>query len=839
MVSGDLCYTSSTCAFAAAHWHERPLTRQEDPVIFDHRRIDRPAETILLSAYQQFYIDRPRDFSVSSDHGLLWRGIADAAADAGWRKISTRDGHGFQIPYCDLDGQQFRAKDGVGFRHRWQREDGKRTWGGHGKPPGASTYHLPDFKSYIASAGGECWLVEGETSALSLIAVGMLNVAGIFGAGETKAISAEYCWRAGISKLIVLMDNDAAGAQAARRIRDNLHGTGIDCEFRSLAMLLGDKGDPNDLLELSLKLGTEKGFDWTWFRAAIGRLPHLELPAYQPPAPSRTYHDAPVDPDWQTQHATLVQQVSQALGAAGRVDSSGWYVRRIACPIHGGEDHNAQLSATTGNIQCHSRCGLIKWPRVFDAALGESWRISRSPQHKTQPGDMPEAMVDDPHIDFLVADDTQPQEPPRLPTIAEQAMVFSASSARVTSHTYVADALDSIDISGAKLVGIRSPLGSGKTTAMQSYIEDLLQRQPDARVLVITPFRSLCASLTSRYGFQSYDKLSWHAMREAQLLVICNPSIVKLHGAEAYDLIVIDEIDHILNQPIAPHLFAGESPLLWAAAMRYLLSLAKQTIVLSAHLTRFDIAHLHSLTGKASSDTIVLDNKPELLSLNCYRYRNRDQILLHAFDLASNRPGKPILIFCGSAATATAMRDYFADKAPDLRVKAFFTDTSRTGWGQSIARDINAGMKELDVLIYTTSLSTGIDFTGACAGVYGIFDNPNLSPFVKMQSMMRSRHADQYSVYLPDAPESQDQSLDRLVSIHAGIIQSTARRNIGERNLSIADDMGQLLDYHQLHSYRAALNKVADFHHNIPIIEELMRMQNIQLVNVAPPTPTP
>ena len=732
---------------------------------------------------------------VGGHAALLARGIAGAAQRLGWARAAG----GFQIPYWDTEGKRLAS--------RYWRDGGNRTWGSAGKHPRAGLYHAPDVKARIAQAGGSAYLVEGETSGATLEAAGIRNWLALFGASGTAPLTAEYCAALGLTSLIAIPDNDTAGRKAILRIQSQLQGSEVALRALDVSGATGDKGDLNDVWRVVVAIEGVTADVRNRFRRFVGNLPTLELP--QPaPVPVRRRETGRAASHEEFRQEDIARDIAAHLHLFGTpVDSGGWYRQRIACPIHGGQKKQARVSATTGNLTCFTECaGVVAWDVVADKLLGREWRKRYAP-----PAPAPEVQ----------------------PAFGAQWVAFDNLPAAVLEEKYLGDALKRQQGSTARLLAVRSPMGSGKTTALH----DLVRQLPEgARALIITPYRSLCWQLADRFGFALYDRLTPAEVREAQRLVICNVSLWKVTGI-SYDLVIADEIDHVLDQFTQTELMAGRMPLDWSRALGSVLSLAQRAIVTSAHLTRFDVRLLRDLAGFSDGDMAVIDNRGLLSPTPLARYEHNGRILQDAIETIAARPGAPVLIFCGSALTAKTLRQWLEQAG--FAGETFHKGNSRTARGRELSANIDM-IASKDFLIYTTALSTGIDYTGECAAVYGIFDNPGLAPTVAMQALFRARHARRYAYWIAAAQSAMPdikQQVDDLLRFSSRVTRQRNLALVDDDALDMAADPRALLTHNEIHSQRLALMNIARYHF-APIFAELARLQGfvIEAVSAAADT---
>ena len=287
---------------------------------------------------------------------LASRGIAEPANALQW----TRGDGCWDWAYWDIDGNL------LGYRRRY---DGRKPyWLSHTSDdpdhadrkmhPQARYYHPPNIRDLAEPV---MYGVEGETDLLTAHAMGIHSVIGIFGTSGLGDHLPPFLTELGVREFRFIADNDeakpgqqlGAGQELGRKVRDALGATAISPAILSLEKLVDSGGDLNDLW-------VSTGFDAIEARHIVGDLPALLLPKFKERAKRNS---KPLEVP--SEIRDLIAQHFGLYGSA--VDSAGYYRKRIPCPIHGGEDANAKLSATTGNIECKSQCGgTIPWTKVIE-----------------------------------------------------------------------------------------------------------------------------------------------------------------------------------------------------------------------------------------------------------------------------------------------------------------------------------------------------------------------------------------------------------------------------------------------------------------------------------------
>ena len=695
------------------------------------------------------------------DTELDQRGILQQAQQAQWQAYRYHDQIGWRYPVFSLAGDQVaerwkRSASATGNKYAWLPD----------KPTGADYYFSSSLRHSVADNDGILYIVNGEPAVLTMLAAGISNVLCWFGESSIPKTLIDDLRGLGVTSVRYIADNDDAGLQAAIKVRKKLTGSGIAFKPLSLAGLVSDKGDVNDLW-------IAHRFDSDALTASLRDLPALVLPKYRNAAykPTQRDFDAYGDADW----AGLKLAIERALPERRK----GKF--RCVNPSHADETPSAEFSAQYGYI-CRSQCDHQTDIQVAEW-LGIEWReyLPARPQDS---------------IDNFDAADFDQLTPPfetqvnfitPTPSFSEQIYQqwHTKDGAEYETFTINAPYLTDDNVPSTNdmpLVGIRSAMGSGKTTWLVSIAHRLIA--DGGRVLVISPYASLSRMLSQKYGIANYSGLHDSDYPAIESLSICAKSLHKAKQCQPFDLIVIDELDQVLAQHTNSLYQRGERRQFWAA-LTSLMQSAKQSVVTSAHLSRLDLNALHNATG-IMPVVIQNENIPEFVPLTMLP--KRDVAIGNALSLVE-RSQDVVFIPCGSNKTAQAMKRMLIDRGiAEGEIGLYIKHTSGGSRAAQFAADPNAEISKLRAFIYTTSFGQGLDYTGACAGVVGIFDNAGITPQAYMQMLMRARHADSYSAfYCASETEGADETLTEAIANEidkatnpAGIADSSIDKNVSE-----------------------------------------------------------
>lgn len=278
--------------------------------------------------------------------------------------------------------------------------------------------------------------------------------------------------------------------------------------------------------------------------------------------------------------------------------------------------------------------------------------------------------------------------------------------------------------SDKKLIALKSPIGTGKTTAIKQFVE----KNKGKRILVITHRVSLVESFNENfYGldFHRYDDFYQKTRinkTSSQKLITTLDSTHHLFATNQetipYDIIILDELDQNLE-----HLVKGETEIKnyryhTELLLRFFLVKAKKIIVSSATLSDLEINALKEFTISDNEETTIKDNdilkiknvhKP--LIKNFIDYKNRSAIVDKIYNSLNNN--EKIAICSNSQEECELLNEQLIKKYPDKKIEVIHGDNSSEEKQIKLIKALINEKKELDidVLIYSPSLGTGFDIS--------------------------------------------------------------------------------------------------------------------------------
>jgi phage/plasmid primase-like uncharacterized protein len=299
---------------------------------------------------------------------------------------------------------------------------------------------------------------------------------------------------------------------------------------------------------------------------------------------------------------------------------------------------------------------------------------------------------------------------------------------------------------------IKSPMGSGKT----HLIRRLLESQAGCRVAYILPLITLADATARKINAVNYQHVSASDLTKAERAVCVINSIDKFKGATAYDFLVFDEIEGILNL-ITSSLIKDKKALI--KAFDSLLSKAKKIICMDANLSPTTVHFLRAAlkrVGKSQvSETLILNEYKRFDGGIVHKYPTQESIFLAITQAV--REGKKLFIPTNSMQLAQKIEEIVLRENPALKVRVVHSETDKEETAFFL-NHIEEEHVKYDIVIASPSLTSGVSIELTEKGykhfdaVYGLFltdgNNGHLPDvFNSVQQLGRVRYATELHVW--------------------------------------------------------------------------------------------
>lgn len=388
---------------------------------------------------------------------LAKRGIAAAAQSLEWKDWrDVKNGQwGWAYPMYGEDGQHFTTEAGEVIA-RWKNWDSaakpKYLWYPGDVKPLPAYYLIPGVIDEIAQQGGKLYIVSGEPDVLTMIASGIRNAVCWFGEANVPATLASDLVRWGVTSVDEWPDLDKTGRGAALKVREALYGTGIElCQY-ALPEALGDGGDLN-------KLWQKVQFDPSAYWGALLSCQHLKLQTDKPELPDKFY-----------------EALETALIARGlkRYNEKG-FSNLFACPMahHEHDDRQPAFSYHAGmHIGKCQKCAETGKEIYLAVELGDALNLR---WQDYIPQDKPKRAID------RVLD--KKSKTIQVRTFREAMLNLKSwlqGDGNYSGNTLIPIPMKDLTHFGGmaeqllpkKLFGIIAPSGRGKTSAIETWIDE-------------------------------------------------------------------------------------------------------------------------------------------------------------------------------------------------------------------------------------------------------------------------------------------------------------------------------------------------------------------------------
>ncbi|ELS02704.1 hypothetical protein Xen7305DRAFT_00024220 [Xenococcus sp. PCC 7305] len=295
------------------------------------------------------------------------------------------------------------------------------------------------------------------------------------------------------------------------------------------------------------------------------------------------------------------------------------------------------------------------------------------------------------------------------------------------------------------VIGLSSGMGTGKTELMAI----LRQLYPHKTFLNNGHRVNLLKNLAQRLNTQMYSEIAQGNWSQVKQLSITVDSLYKLQEQlQKYDFVFIDEacqyVIHLLHSNTCKK---NRAEIL--EVLEYIIRNAKLVILADAHLDDITLDFFMNMRPLGEKPFII-QNTYQSTDRDVYWYEGSDNSEIIAKLQLAILIGQKIMVVADSKKlieklekllTAEDNQANFLDpKAKPLRVKAIHSDNSGSEENISFIKNISEEVKNLDVLLASPSLGTGVDInSGHFQQVFGIFSGVSQSATECIQQLHRVR----------------------------------------------------------------------------------------------------
>ena len=297
--------------------------------------------------------------------------------------------------------------------------------------------------------------------------------------------------------------------------------------------------------------------------------------------------------------------------------------------------------------------------------------------------------------------------------------------------------LTAIDYPSSGLVCIKSPKGTGKTTALRSFLAS--PAQADRKVLVITHRIQLGRSICNGLGLPWVSQVKDNPRLGMSGYGLCIDSLYATSQANFMpedwhnSIVILDEVEqvmwHALNSPTCANTRVKILATL-KELIQIVLSSGGVVIAQDADLSNVSIDYLLSFLDEPVEPWVLLNqwHSDRFINTQFYDTPNPASLILQVERVLETGP---IYVCLDSQKvrgrwSSRNLETYFTDRFPEKRILRVDSETviDRLHPAYSIASNINAVMQNYDLVLATPTIGTGvsIDIENHFVAVFGIFN---------------------------------------------------------------------------------------------------------------------
>lgn len=300
-----------------------------------------------------------------------------------------------------------------------------------------------------------------------------------------------------------------------------------------------------------------------------------------------------------------------------------------------------------------------------------------------------------------------------------------------------------------------SPMGTGKTISLRKYLESLSVKQP---VIFVSFRRSFTIKIVADFTLTNYEKIKEHQISGIiyPRLAIQYDSLHRLNLTTFKNSIVIMDESELVIRQINSQLLK-HSVACWEVFQFLITSQLTTVIALDARMDKLTFDLL-----KKRANPVLLVNAPENhKKLDVILYESyiafREKILKclnNEHCELSPKGDNPIVIACTSKDVGGMIMKAILEVAPTKKVKFYSGDSPDED--RNALCDLERAWGDLDVLIYTSTISAGMSFLAKRYHMFfGYFTSRSTDHKTATQMLRRVRNinTNEYHIYI-DSPNT-------------------------------------------------------------------------------------
>jgi len=295
---------------------------------------------------------------------------------------------------------------------------------------------------------------------------------------------------------------------------------------------------------------------------------------------------------------------------------------------------------------------------------------------------------------------------------------------------------------------IKSPMGTGKMKALVEYLNsDHVPK--DARVIIISFFKSFTSELLNNIGCDFVDYQTVDRIIDANKVIVQYKSVFRLniHDLDK-TILILDKAESILTQT---ELLQGNNGnnifSRWVNFDNLIKNLAK-------------VIAMDADTGFCTYDLLASSRKHVRMINNLWRpspeeapidiYYDKQEAFMAAIAAATAKAkDAPFVVVSTSRTQAKVIHKHCLAACPDTVIKKYNLDSSAAD--HKDFDDVNKEWANVDILIYTSTISSGCSFELPCfTHVFGYFSSlsTDYKTAIQMTGHIRNISTREYHIYI-------------------------------------------------------------------------------------------
>jgi hypothetical protein len=281
---------------------------------------------------------------------------------------------------------------------------------------------------------------------------------------------------------------------------------------------------------------------------------------------------------------------------------------------------------------------------------------------------------------------------------------------RVEGMEFVSD-----EAMGAEVVYVRSPTGSGKTQAMVKWLGEKEEGEyKNKRCCIVTQRVSLSEDLYNHFeklGFQHYKRVE--DVRKVDRLIIQVESLWKLVGEgkaplEVFDVLLLDESESLVSQFLSKNIKRVNET---RAVVEWLMAYSKKVVCMDAYLSADTVGMVRAFRGEGVDEVFYVNKTKTEVGTRVEVVHYYEELVMRMLHSVIEKKRKVCFATNSIQKSREVYKILTSEKVKEtgLKVALYNSDHMKEYWGD--LGDVNQNWTKYDVIIYTSSIETGISFT--------------------------------------------------------------------------------------------------------------------------------